>query len=84
MIWRNLYRDIEINRNPRSEELLKLGEGQEILISKGRVGEGEGLLHDGDVRKVLFSGGLALRKGGANFLGGWSYPFAHGLWSVID
>ena len=64
MIWRNLYRDIEINRNPRSEELLKLGEGQEILISKGRVGEGEGLLHDGEVRKVLFSGGLALRKGG--------------------
>ena len=53
MIWRNLYRDIEINRNPRSEELLKLGEGQEILISKGRVGEGEGLLHDGEVRKVL-------------------------------
>ena len=84
MIWRNLYRDIEINRNPRSEELLKLGEGQEILISKGRVGEGEGLLHDGEGRNVFFAGGLAQRRGVANFLGRCSYPFAHCLWSVID
>ena len=27
-IWRNLHSDIEIDRNQRSEELLKLGGGQ--------------------------------------------------------
>ena len=31
-IWRNQHRDIEIDRNGRSEELLKLGGGQKILI----------------------------------------------------
>lgn len=40
MIWRNLYRDIEINRNPRSEELLKLEGSQKIFISRRGVGGG--------------------------------------------
>ena len=34
-IWRNLHKDIEMDRNRRSEELLKLGAGQKILIFWG-------------------------------------------------
>ena len=34
-IWRNLHRDVEIDRNWRSEKLLKLGGGQKIFILKG-------------------------------------------------
>ena len=31
-IWRNLNSDIEIDRNQRSEEMLKLGGDQKIFI----------------------------------------------------
>ena len=34
-ILRNLYSDIEIDRNQRSEELLKSGGGQKIFIFRG-------------------------------------------------
>ena len=34
-IWRNLHSDIEIDRNQKSEELLKLGGGQKIFIFRG-------------------------------------------------
>ena len=36
--WRNLHRDIEIDRNQRSEELLNLGGGQKIFIFEGGGG----------------------------------------------
>ena len=45
-IWRNLHRDIEIDRNRRSQELLKLGGDQKTLIFRG-----EGLPYEGKVRK---------------------------------
>ena len=47
-IWRNLHRDIEIDRNRRSQELLKLGGDQKTLIFRG-----EGLPYEGKVRKFL-------------------------------
>ena len=53
-IWRNLHSDIEIDRNQRSEELLKLGGGQKFFIFRGC------LPYEGVVRKRSFSGGLAL------------------------
>ena len=34
-IWRNLHRDIEINRNQSSEELMELGEGQKLFVFWG-------------------------------------------------
>ena len=34
-IWRHLHSYIEIDRNQRFEELLKLGRGQKIFIFKG-------------------------------------------------
>ena len=34
-IWKNMHRDIEIDRNWRPEELLKLGGGQNILTFRG-------------------------------------------------
>ena len=37
-IWRNLHRDIEIDGNWRSEELLKLGGGQKFLFFGGEEG----------------------------------------------
>ena len=47
-IWRDLHRDVEIDRNRRSEELLRLGTGQKIFIFRreGVRGEG-GLLFEG-------------------------------------
>ena len=58
-------RDIEIDRNWRSEELLKLGEGQKIFIFRGD------LPYEGVVRKVSFSGGDA-----CSMMAG-SYPSAY-------
>ena len=52
-IWRNLHRDIEINRNQSSEELMELGEGQKLFVFLG----GGGLPYEGEVRKFSFSGG---------------------------
>ena len=69
MIWRNLNRHIKINRNPISEELLKLGEGQKILIFKGRVGGGGAYYMTVRSEKFYFQGGLALKKGGLIFWG---------------
>ena len=74
-IWRNLHRDIEIETNRRSEELLKLGGGQKIFIFMVGV---RGLPYEGEVRKFSFSGGEGLpTEGGGNFLGGGSYPSAY-------
>ena len=47
-------RDIEIDRNSRSEELLKLGGGQKIFIFRG------GCPMRGRSEKNRFQGGLAL------------------------
>ena len=49
-IWGNLHRDIEIDRNRRSEELLKLGGGQKIFIFRGD------LPYEEEVRKVKSTG----------------------------
>ena len=60
-IWRNPYRDIEINRNWRSEELMKLGGGKKIFIFRGNChtgGGGEG--GGGILESFHFPGG----KGG--------------------
>ena len=48
-IWRNLNSDIEIDRNQRSEEMLKLGGGQKIFIFSE-----EGLPYDGGGRGGTF------------------------------
>lgn len=52
-IWRNLHRDIEIDRNRRSQELLKLGGDQKNLIFMGSLpykGESENFhFHGGGV-----------------------------------
>ena len=64
--WRNLHRNIEIDRNQRSEELLKLGGGQKIFISRG-AGEGGVFPYEWEVRKW----------GRGNFLGGAAYPSAY-------
>ena len=70
-ICRNLHRDIEIDRNQRSEEMLKLGGRQKIFFFKGS------LPYEGEVRKCSFSGeACPMRDGGGNFLGGGSYPSA--------
>ena len=34
-IWINLHRDIEIDRNRTSEELLKLGGSQQVFVFRG-------------------------------------------------
>ena len=78
-IWRNLHRDIEIDRIRRSEEkeLLKLGGGQNIFIFKGGLPyEGRGRGKGGGSEKIHFQGILRCEKG-ANFLGGGSYPSAY-------
>ena len=66
-IWRNPYRDIEIDRNWRSEELGKLAGGQKIFIfncsMRGRSGN------------FYFQGGFPIR--GINFLGDGSYASAY-------
>ena len=36
-IWINLHRDIEIERNRTSEELLKLGGSQQVFVFRGGV-----------------------------------------------
>ena len=52
-IWINLHRDIEIERNRTSEELLKLGGSQQVFVFRGGV------------RKFSFSrGACPMRKGG--------------------
>ena len=77
-IWRNLHRDIEIDRNRRSEELLKLGGGQNIFIFKGGFPyEGWGRGRGGGSEKFHFQGILRCEEGGGNFLGGGSYPSAY-------
>ena len=68
-----MHRDIEININKRSKELLKLGGGQKIFII------GKSLLYEGEIRKVSFSGGACPegRGEGVDFLGGGSYRSAY-------
>ena len=69
-IWRNMHSDMEIDRDWRSEELLKLEGGQKILIFRVVYPMRGG-------QKIFVSrGGLAL-LGGGNFLGGGSYPSAY-------
>ena len=70
-VWRNLHRDIEIDRNRRSEELLKLGGGEKIFIFRGD------LPYEGEAKKSSFSRGGLPYKGGSNFLVGGSYPSAY-------
>ena len=71
--WRNLHRDIEIDRNQRSEELLKLGGGQKIFIFRGG-GEG-GLALLGKSQEIfIFRRGCPMRE---KFLGEGSYPSAY-------
>ena len=69
-IWRNLHRDIGIDRNRIFEELLKLGGGQKIFIFR----RGEGLLYEGKIRKFSFSRGSRPMRVAVNFLGGLHTP----------
>ena len=57
-IWRNLHRDIETDRDRRSEELLKLGGDQKMFIFSGdrSIRGRSGNLH--------FQGAVALRGRG--------------------
>ena len=48
-IWTNLHRDIEIDRNQRSEEFLKLGGGQKTFIFK------EDFLGGGSYRSAYYA-----------------------------
>ena len=50
-IWRNLLRDIKIDINQTSEELLKLVRDQKIFIFRG----GGGLPYEEEVRKFSHS-----------------------------
>ena len=75
-IWGNLNRDKEIDRNQRSEELLKLGGVQKIFIFR------RGLPHEREVRNFSFSarggrGAFPIKRGGGYFLGGGSYLFPY-------
>ena len=64
---------MEIDRNQRSEELLKLGGGQEIFIFRGACP-----MSGREVRKYSFSWGEgACPTKGGNFLGGGSYLSAY-------
>ena len=58
-IWRNLHRDIEIDGNWRSEELLKLGGGQKFLFFGGE--EGGRLSYEAEDR--FFEGASPRREG---------------------
>ena len=60
-IWGNLHRDIEIDTDGKSEELLKLGEGQKIFVFSG------GLPYEGEVGILSVSGGACRRGGGVIF-----------------
>ena len=71
-IWRNLHRDIEIDGNWRSEELLKLGGGQKFLFFwRGGGGGGCPMRQRTDFLRELPLGGRV------NFLGGVSYSSAY-------
>ena len=61
-IWRNLHWDIEIVRNQRSEELLKLGEGQKIFIFMGGLPS-----ERGESENFHFQGGDLPSEGGVIF-----------------
>ena len=75
-IWRTLHRDIETDRNHTSEELLKLVEGQKILIFFIWEG-GVGCRIRGRSESFHFQGACPLRGEGVNFLGGGSYASAY-------
>ena len=62
-LWKNLHRVTDINRNWISEELLKLGRGQEICGRSDKF--------------YFYRGGTFPMMGESNLLGGVSYPSAY-------
>ena len=70
-IWRNLHSDIEIDRNKRSEELLKLGAVKKFSFSD------KACPMRGRSENFHFQGGLPYEgEGGIDFLEGDSYHSA--------